>query len=84
MQNFLALYEAFGAIHCISFYYALSCDSSESSSKISTGEKAHDRPAQPLHKSSEVAPEELHQKLIWPLMFEKVPAKYCRAEEKQR
>lgn len=58
-------------------------DNSESSSKINTGEEAHDRPAHPLHISSEVAPEELHQKLIWPLMFEKVPAKDCRAEEKQ-
>lgn len=67
-------------------YLILLCtfsDNSESSSKINIGELAHDRPTQPLHKSSEVAPEELHQKLIWPLVFEKVPAKDCRAEEKQ-
>lgn len=71
-------------LYTTEFYCALSfSDNSESSSKIITGELAHDRPAQPLHKSSEVAPEELHQKLIWPLMFETVLAKDCRAEEKQ-
>lgn len=84
VQNFLALYEGFGAIQCISFCCALSyCDNTESLPKINTGGEAHDRPAHPLHKCSEVAPEELHQRLIWPLMFKKVHAKYCRAEEKQ-
>lgn len=52
-------------------------------SKINTGGEAHDRPAHPLHKPSEVAPEKLHQRLMWPLMFKKVHAKDCRAEEKQ-
>lgn len=58
-------------------------DSTESPSKINTGGDAHDRSAHPPHKPSEVAPEELHQRLIWLLMFKKVHTKDCRAEEKQ-
>lgn len=70
MQNSLALYEAFGAIQCISFCCVLSySDSTESPSKINTGGDAHDRSAHPPHKPSEAAPEELHQRLIWLLMF---------------
>lgn len=58
-------------------------DNTESPSKINIGGQAHDRPAHPLHKLSEVAPEELHQRFIWPPMFKKVHTKDCRAEEKQ-
>lgn len=67
-------------------YFILLCvilQWTEIPSKINTGGEAHDRPAHPLHKPSEVAPEKLHQRLMWPLMFKKVHAKDCRAEEKQ-
>lgn len=77
VQNFLALYKALRIIlPSVPSWSELSySDNTESPPKINTEEKVHDRPVRLLNKSSEVAPEELHQRLIWSLIFKNILAK---------